>query len=104
MGVGLAPSRSSNTSLALGARKRKVTLLSACTSGEMSFGKGGGGGGVACDHAWPGNAAATNNANNSAVVFIASLVLARSLHDEKQCLNAASIQQTFADRRVATAG
>src|SRR5438093_11718897 len=37
-------SRSTKTSLAFGARRRKVTLRSACTSGEMTGGGGDGGG------------------------------------------------------------
>src|SRR6266850_8000619 len=44
-----APSRSTVTSFALGARKRKVTRLSGCTSGETSGGGGGGAGvGAGC--------------------------------------------------------
>src|ERR1700689_2232766 len=45
IGEGSTPSRSSSTSLALGDRKRKVTLPSECTSGE-TIGAGGREGGV----------------------------------------------------------
>src|SRR4051812_29063670 len=46
MGTGCEPSRVNITSCALGSRKRKVTLPSACTSGLFK----GGGGGAGC--AW----------------------------------------------------
>src|ERR1019366_2669436 len=51
MATGSVPSRAIFTSCALGARKRKVTLLSECTSGVFNRGGGCGGGagaGLAC--------------------------------------------------------
>src|SRR5580704_832658 len=93
MGAGLAPSRLRETSLALGARRRKVTVLSERTSGETSRG-----GGVCARLAAAANKTSTSGINRVATVRDFKRFTAGQ-HDKVRCIGLHSKAPQLLKRR-----